>query len=211
MVKKLQTTGYTENTPNSYWVDAGAVYKNLKWDNSAKEWQGTLLGATSDGNKVSIEQEYRKIDVDGVFVDAVGQKVLKGSKASMEINVKEITAENIRLSINGSVRKLESDSEEGPQNYTIIEGKGKLENEDYLENIALVGTMSGSDQPIIVVLDNALCTSGLDTETKDDDEAVLKMKFEAHASAEQVADRKLPARIYFPPIKEASKTVEEHH
>lgn len=74
MAKKLQTTGYTENTPNSYWVDAGAVYKNLKWDNSAKEWKGTLLGATSDGNKVSIEQEYRKIDVDGVFVDAVGQK-----------------------------------------------------------------------------------------------------------------------------------------
>lgn len=207
----LQTTGYTESTPQHYWVDAGAVYKNLKWDKQKKEWNGVLLGATSDGNKVAIEQEYRKIEVDGVFVDAVGQKVLKGSKASMEINVKEVTAENIRLSINGSVRKLESESIEGPEGYTIVEGKGKLEDSDYLDNIALVGTMSGSDEPIIVVLDNALCTSGLDTETKDDEEAVLKMKFEAHASAKQVADRKLPARIYFPPIKEASKTVTESH
>ena len=205
----LQTTGYTESTPQHYWVDAGAVYKNLKWDKSAKEWKGTLLGATSDGNKVSIEQEYRKIEIDGVFVEAVGQKVLKGSKASMEINVKEITAENIRMAINGAIRKIEEDTEEAPQGYTVVEGKGKLEDKDYLENIALVGTMSGSEQPIIVILDNALCTSGLDTETKDDDEAVLKMKFEAHASAKQVADRKVPARIYFPPIKE--KTTEEHH
>lgn len=205
----LQTTGYTESTPQHYWVDAGAVYKNLKYNKEKKEWEGSLLGATSDGNKVSIEQEYRKIEVDGVFVEAVGQKVLKGSKAGMEINVKEITAENIRLAINGSVRKLDTESTEGPEGYTVVEGKGKLEDSDYLENLALVGTMSGTEQPIIVVLDNALCTSGLDTETKDDDEAVLKMKFEAHASAKQVADRKLPARIYFPPIKE--KTVEEHH
>lgn len=205
----LQTTGYTESTPQHYWVDAGAVYKNLKWDKSAKEWKGILLGATSDGNKVSIEQEYRKIEIDGVFVEAVGQKVLKGSKASMEINVKEITAENIRMAINGAIRKIEEDTEEAPQGYTVVEGKGKLEDKDYLENIALVGTMSGSEQPIIVILDNALCTSGLDTETKDDDEAVLKMKFEAHASAKQVADRKVPARIYFPPIK--GKTTEEHH
>lgn len=205
----LQTTGYTKTTPQYYWVDAGAVYKNLKYNKEKNEWEGTLLGATSDGNKVSIEQEYRKIEVDGVFVEAVGQKVLKSSKAELEINVKEITAENIRLAINGVVREITEG--EAPTGYKVIEGKGKLEDKDYIGNLALVGTISGTDQPIIVVLDNALCTSGLDTETKDDDEAVLKMKFEAHAGAEQVADRKLPARIYFPPIKETKKVEEEHH
>lgn len=199
----LQTTGYTEKTPQHYWVDAGAVYKNLKYNSTSKEWEGTLLGATADGNKVTIEQEYRKIEVDGVFVEAVGQKVLKSSKAEIEINVKEITAENIRLAINGAIREV--NEEEAPTGYKVIEGKGKLENKDYIENLALVGTMTGTKQPIIVVLDNALCTSGLDTETKDDDEAVLKMKFEAHAGAEQVADRKLPARIYFPSIPETTE------
>lgn len=196
----LQTTGYTKTTPQYYWVNAGAVYKNLKYNKETKEWEGTLLGATSDGNKVSIEQEYRTIEIDGVFVEAVGQKVLKSSKAELEINIKEPTAENIRLAINGVIR--EAEEEEAPTGYKVIEGKGKLESTDYIENLALVGTITGSTQPIIVVLDNALCTSGLDTETKDDDEAVLKMKFEAHAGAEQVANRKLPARIYFPPIPE---------
>ncbi|MBE6056794.1 hypothetical protein [Clostridium sp.] len=196
----LQTTGYTKSTPQYYWVDAGAVYKNLKYNKETKEWEGTLLGATSDGNKVTIEQEYRTIEVDGVFVEAVGQKVLKSSKAELEINVKEVTAENIRLAINGVVRDV--GEEEAPTGYKVVEGKGKLENSDYIDSLALVGTITGSTQPVIVVLDNALCTSGLDTETKDDEEAVLKMKFEAHANAEQVADRKLPARIYFPPIPE---------
>ncbi|ENJ9653550.1 hypothetical protein AB2T14_001158 [Clostridium botulinum] len=196
----LQTTGYTKTTPQHYWVDAGAVYKNLKYNKESKEWEGTLLGATSDGNKITIEQEYRTIEVDGVFVEAVGQKVLKSSKAELEINVKEVTAENIRLAINGVVRDV--GEEEAPTGYKVVEGKGKLENSDYIDSLALVGTMTGSEQPIIVVLDNALCTSGLDAETKDDEEAVLKMKFEAHASAEQVADRKLPARIYFPPMPE---------
>ncbi|NFP92414.1 hypothetical protein [Clostridium sporogenes] len=196
----LQTTGYTKSTPQHYWVDAGAVYKNLKYNKETKEWEGTLLGATSDGNKVTIEQEYRTIEVDGVFVEAVGQKVLKSSKAELEINVKEVTAENIRLAINGVVRDV--GEEEAPTGYKVVEGKGKLENSDYIDSLALVGTITGSTQPVIVVLDNALCTSGLDTETKDDEEAVLKMKFEAHANAEQVADRKLPARIYFPPIPE---------
>ena len=194
----LQKTGYTKSTPLHYVVDAGAIYKNLKYDPLTSEWSGELLGATADGNKVTIEQEYRTIEVDGVFVDAVGQKVLQSSVAKLETNVKELTAENIRLAINGTVR--ESSEEEAPQGYKVIEGKGKLENTDYIPNLGLVGTITGSEQPIIVILDNALCISGLEGETNDDDEMVITMEFQAHADANQVADRKLPARIYFPPI-----------
>ncbi|WP_027633060.1 hypothetical protein [Clostridium hydrogeniformans] len=199
----LQRTGYTKSTPQHYWVDSGAVYKNLKYNKENKEWEGTLLGATSDGNKLTIENEYRQIEVDGVFTKAVGQEVLKSSNATLEINIKEITAENIRLAINGEIRDIKEG--EAPEGYKVIEGKSKLEESDYFENLALVGTITGSEQPIIVILDNALCTSGLDVETKDDEEAVLKMTFEAHAGAEQVANRKLPARIYFPPINKEVK------
>lgn len=199
----LQTTGYTKDTPKYYFVDAGAIYENLKYNKDNKKWEGKLLGATAEGNKVKIEQKYRQIKVDGVFTKAKGQDVLQSSDAEMEINVKEVTAENIRLALNGVMRK--ANENEAPEGYTVIEGKGKLEDSDYIDNLALVGTMTGSNEPIIVILDNALCTSGLEFETKDDNEAVLKMKFEAHASADQVADRKLPARIYFPPINKEVK------
>lgn len=200
----LRKTGYTKDTPLHYMVDAGAIYKNLKYNKEKEEWEGELLGATHDGNKITIEQEYRTIEVDGVYVDAVGQKVLQSSVGKLEVNVKEITAENIRLAINGTIRDAKED--EAPKGYKIIEGKGTLDNSDYIKNLGLVGTITGSKEPIIVVLDNALCVSGLEGETKDNEEMVITMEFQAHADPDQVANRKLPARIYFPPIPAPEET-----
>ncbi|MGO4984529.1 hypothetical protein ACTQXJ_07520 [Collinsella sp. LCP19S3_C6] len=199
----VKRTGYTANTPKHYLINAGAVYKNLTWNKAGGTdgngvWEGELLGATSGGNKVTIETNYRTVEVDGVYVPAVGQKLLESQTAKIEVNVKEITAENIRLSINGKV--TEADGTTAPTGYKIVSGKSKLENGDYIENLGIVGTMSGTNDPIIVIIDNALCTSGLDFDTKDNEEAVISMTFEAHAAEGQVDDLSLPCRIYFPKI-----------
>lgn len=204
MVKTaVKRTGYTASTPKHYLINAGAVYKNLTWnktggDGSKGQWEGELLGATAGGNKVTVEQNYRMVEVDGVFTPAVGQKLLESQSAKLEVNVKELTAENIRLSINGEIK--EADGETAPTGYKVITGKSKLENKDYIKNLGIVGTMSGTDDPIIIIIDNALCTSGLDFETKDNDEAVITMTFEAHAGEGQVESLELPCRIYFPNI-----------
>lgn len=199
----VKRTGYTASTPKHYLINAGAVYKNLVWNptggkSGTGQWEGELLGATAGGNKVTIELNYRTVEIDGVFVPAVGQKLLESQSAKIEVNVKELTAENIRLSINGAI--TDADGSEAPAGYKVISGKSKLENSDYITNLGIVGTMSGTDDPIIVILDNALCTSGLDFETKDNDEAVVSMTFEAHAGEGQVEDLSLPCRIYFPNI-----------
>ena len=194
----VRKTGYTKNTPKSYVVDAGAVYKNLEWNAETKKWEGELLGATSDGNKVTIEKNYREVEVDGVKTKAVGLKILESQNATLETNVKELTAENIALALGAEVTS--GDGVSAPENYKIITSKGTVETSDYLKNIALVGTISGTKDPIIIVLDNALCTSGLEMELKDNDEAVVAMTFEAHADEDQVEDLTLPARIYYPQV-----------
>lgn len=199
----VKRTGYTASTPKHYLINAGAIYKNLTWNptggqKSAGQWEGELLGATAGGNKVTIEVIYREIEIDGVFTPAVGQKILKGHTAKIETNVKELTAENIRLAINGEIK--DANGTDAPTGYKVIYGKPKLENTDYIKNLGIVGTMSGTNDPIIVIIDNALCTSGLDFETKDDDEAVVSMTFEAHADEDKVDDLSLPCRIYFPKI-----------
>lgn len=199
----VKRTGYTASTPKHYLINAGAVYKNLAWNptggkSGTGQWEGELLGATAGGNKVTIERNYRTVEIDGVFVPAVGQKLLESQSAKIEVNVKELTAENICLSINGAI--TDPDGTEAPSGYKVISGKSKLENSDYIQNLGIVGTMSGTDDPIIVIIDNALCTSGLDFETKDNDEAVVSMTFEAHAGEGQVEDLSLPCRIYFPNI-----------
>ena len=199
----VKRTGYTASTPKHYLINAGAIYKNLTWNptggkDGTGQWEGELLGATAGGNKVTVEVNYRVIEIDGVFTPAVGQKLLESQSMKIETNVKELTAENIRMAINGEIK--EADGTNAPTGYKVISGKSKLENTDYIENLGIVGTMSGTNDPIIVIIDNALCTSGLDFETKDNEEAVITMTFEAHAGEGQVEDLSLPGRIYFPNI-----------
>ncbi|MFX3677349.1 hypothetical protein ACJBXH_05885 [Streptococcus suis] len=198
MKKPVKKTGYTKNTPKSYIVNAGAVYKNLTWNTETQKWEGELFGATSGGNKLTIEQNYRQIEVDGVFTAAVGQKVLESQGAKLEINAKELTAENIRMAINGVIER--GDGQKVPATSKVITAKGELKKTDYITNLGLVGNLSGTNEPIIVILDNALCVSGLEFETKDNDEAVITMTFEAHANEEQIDDLTLPCRIIYPTV-----------
>lgn len=195
----VKTTGYTAETPQSFIVDAGALYKNLEFDEVEGKYKGEPLGATSGGSTVNVEQEYRKIEIDGVFTDAVGTKILQSSSATLEVNIKAITAETIRMGINGKV--LQGDGETTPEGSTIVTGKGTLENSDYIKNVGLVGRYSGSDEPIIVILDNVLSDEGLSFSVEDNNEAIVTMTLRAHADAGQVADRALPMRVIFPKLR----------
>ena len=200
MVKQnVRTTGFTADTPKHFIVDAGALYANLEFDPEENKYKGEPIGATSGGSSVKVEQEYRTIEVDGVFTDAVGTKMLQSSSASMEVNIKAITAETIKMGINGVIQS--GDGTTSPTGATIVTGKGTLENSDYIKNVALVGRYSGSDDPIIVILDNVLSDGGLEFSVEDNNEAIVTMTLKAHADAGQVADRALPMRVIFPALR----------
>lgn len=197
--QNVRTTGFTADTPKHFIVDAGALYKNLEFDVEEGKYKGEPLGATSGGSSVSVEQEYRTIEIDGVFTDAVGTKMLQSSSASMEVNIKEVTAETIKMGINGIIST--GDGETAPEGAQVVTGKGTLENSDYIQNVALVGRYSGSDEPIIVILDNVLSDGGLEFSVEDNNEAIVTMTLKAHADAGQVADRALPMRVIFPALR----------
>lgn len=199
MAQAIKKTGYTKNTPKSYVIDAGAVYANLAYNKTSSKWEGDPMGATSGGNKLTITREFREVEVDGVKSRAKGLKILQSQNADLEINVKELTAENIARALGATI--TQGDETNAPAGYKIITTGGAVKLTDYLKNIAVVGTVSGTNDPIIVILDNALCTSGLELELKDDDEAVVTMKFEAHADEDQVENLALPARIYYPTVQ----------
>ena len=127
MVKTaVKRTGYTARTPKHYLINAGAIYKNLAWNptggkDGKGQWEGELLGATAGGNKVTVEVNHRVIEIDGVFMPAVGQKVLESQTAKLETNMKEITAENIRLAINGEIK--DADGTNAPIGYKVDESE----------------------------------------------------------------------------------------
>lgn len=194
----LRKTGYSDKTSKRYVINAATIYTGVEYKVDGG-FTGDLMGATSGGVTLNIEQEYRDIEVDGTgHVKVKGNKVLESANGTVTANMKEITAETIRRSLNGSIKEV-TDAE-APIGYKLIESKRYVEDSDYIENIAVVGRLSGTSQPVIAILDNALCTSGLELGTEDNDEAVIEQVYEAHASVEQLNADEMPWRIYYPDV-----------
>lgn len=194
----LKKSGYTSKTAKNYVINAAVVYTNVTHTEPGG-FEGTLHGATSGGVKVTIEQEYRDIEVDGTSHTKVkGNKALESANATITANMKEITAETIRQSLNGTIE--DATPEEAPTGYKVIRTKRKVEDTDYIDNMAVVGTLSGTDEPVIAIIDNALCISGLDGETQDNGEMVIEQIYQAHASIEQLETEEFPWRILYPTV-----------
>ncbi|WP_240733430.1 Ig-like domain-containing protein [Lactococcus lactis] len=190
----LPKSGYTKTSSENFMINAGTIVVNVEWDEASKSFTGTPLGATSDGTKVNIEQKYRKIGVDGTgHVDVKGLWVLDEAHATVGAKLKELTAENMALGLNGT--KNESAEYDG---YTEIKSKRYLEEGDYIKNMAIVGKLTGSEKPIIILLDNVLTTSAFALETKDGDEAAIDYEGTANASFEQLQNDEFPWTILYP-------------
>jgi hypothetical protein len=182
--------GVTANTPKNIMFGAGTIHKGLKFADGAWNFAASLYGATSGGSKISIIPEITKIEVDGALVATKGLTQKTGETATMEINFIELTKDIIKTAA------IATDGTSADVNYDVIESKASIEEGDYLDNIAFVGkTLDGRN--IIVIMDNALCTSGLESEGKNKEGAVGTYTFECHAELDSDLDT-LPWHIYYP-------------
>lgn len=194
-MKKAGKTGVSTDTPKNVLFGAGTIHKGLKYDSTSKKWnfEESIIGATSGGSKISIVPEFTDIEVDGVSVLTKGLKRKVGETASMEINLLELTKDIIKTSLIGK----EGTSED--VNFDLIESKADLEEGDYFENIAFVGKRLDGKE-VIVIMENALCTSGFESEGKNKEGSVGKYTFECHADLETSDGDTLPWKIYYPKV-----------
>lgn len=192
---KAGKTGVSADTPKNILFGAGTIHKGLKYDAQTQKWnfEESIIGATQGGSKISIVPELLDVEADGVTVVVKGLKVKTGEKATMEINLLELTEEIIKASVIGQIGESED------TNFDLIESKADLAKGDYYDNIAFVGKkLDGKN--IMVIMDNALCTSGLEAEGKPKEGAVGKYTFECHADIDDEATEfdTLPWHIYYP-------------
>lgn len=199
MYDELKNHGVTASTPKNIMLGAGTVHKNFKFDKQTKKWNfaESIIGATSGGNKLSIIPEIKTVEVDGALVKVKGLDFKQGETAKLETNLVEITADLLKMTVIGEL--VESDIE----GYDLIESKADIEAGDYFDNIAFVGKKTDGT-PIIVILDNAICTSGFEGEGKNKENTVVKCTFECSQDTEGNL-AKLPYHIYYP--KAATATV----
>lgn len=187
---EFKSSGITEKTPGNIPFGAGTIHRGLKFTENKWNFAESLVGATSGGSKFEIVPEVTQVEVDGALVAVKELDVKQGETATMEVNFIELTPDIIKASVIG--RSGTSDI----TGYSVIESKSMIEEGDYWENIAFVGkTLTG--QPIIVIMDNALCTSGLSIEGKNKEAGVGKYTF--RCSQEITGDlTTLPYKIYYP-------------
>jgi hypothetical protein len=181
------TIGYSALTPLNLLIDAGAIYKNYGVVGKEK-----LISATSGGNKFNVKIDFRDIKCDGVKGDAKGLKKIKKVEVSLDTNLLEVTTESLAMILLGEVDSATN------VDYDIITGKTYIADTDYLENVAIVGTISGKGKPVIVIIKNALSTDGLKFEAKDDDDNVLPVKFTGHIDPNTPSA--LPYEIRYPKL-----------
>lgn len=202
-------TEETENTiklkklnPGVSFIGVAADYEPKVGDYVTGTWtdgEENVLGATNGGNKLSIVPEITLIEVDGATVEIKGLNQKTGETGTLEVNLAQHTVDSIKRAIVGK----EVDSL--IKGYVQIETKSLIELSDYLDNIAYVGTMTDGTE-IIAILENAICSSGLELEGKNKETAVVATTFKATADFAGGVYDKLPIYIFYP--KKVAKTAE---
>lgn len=193
MVKnpELLMHGITEVTPKNILLGAGTIFKNLTWDKAKSQFKfDKVLGATSGGSKFSIKNEFKDIEADGAVVKVKGLTLKYGQVAQLETNLLDITVDNLKIAMLGEEKTSEITG------YKELVPKAQLEAGDYIGNLAYVGRKSDGS-PVIIIMENALCTEGLEIEGKNKDNAVLKVKFECYGDITSDLQT-LPVKILIP-------------
>lgn len=192
MRKKI--SGFTKNTPEHLLLNAGAYFKN--YDKATDTFEtavaaGKLIGATRGGGEFSAVPAVRQIEVDGVSGRAKGLETIDSWDVYLKATILEVSKESIVLALCAANVDGETDNK-----YDIITAKDEIELTDYIDNITWIGTISGSNEPVIITVYNALNTDGLKLTTQDKNEATIAATFYGHYTQEDLDTP--PFKIYYP-------------
>ena len=190
--KYYTRTGNEE--PYSYTAlkSAAQTFEPNKYYSKGWNFEESCVGATKGGSSVKITPEFYTVQPDGSSVAVKNFKRKTGEKATMDVNLLELNADMIKASVIGA------DGVSDIEGMGLIVSKDAIVEGDYWENIAFVGETLDGDN-IIVILPNALCTSGLAIEGKSGEESVGKFTFECHGDASESLTT-LPYKIYYPTV-----------
>lgn len=186
----VKTVGLRKETAEHLLMDAGAIYKNLQYENGS--FDGEILGATSGGNEFEVEVEKRTPEIDGMRTRVKGMEFIETHNAQLVVNLKEVTAQNIKLAIGAA------DVDESDADFDVITGRTEIKASDYVDNIAFVGRLSGSNKPVVIVIDNALSAEGFTLSAEENNEAIIPITFHAHADADEIESGVPGYKIYRP-------------
>lgn len=186
-MNSTNTVGVNSTSFNHLMIDAGALYKNYGLANEA------LIGATSGGNEFDVKPKFYQPKIDGVKSSNVrGLEFLTDVDITLKTNLLELTSDILKMALVGQV------DTETSNEYDIITSKTIITDADYIDNIALVGKISGSDKPVVIIIKNALNIDGIQAKREDSKDNVMPVTFTAHVDPNNPS--MLPYEVHFPKL-----------
>lgn len=176
--------GFSADTPQNLQLDAGVFLKNVDLESATTDAllrtaleaamidKTKKIGATSGGGSFSVTPEFMNIaeNLDGARMKIKGLMRITNVEVMLTTTIKEITKDNLALSMAATTVSV--------QNGSLLKPRFNLELTDYLENIVWVGTMTGSDNLLVIVMENVLNTSGMTISFEDKGTGSIEVQFE---------------------------------
>lgn len=192
MPKRL--SGISNNTAYRQIVDSGVVYVNYG------EVDERMIGATQDGVGFTVNQTIRMPEIDGVKGPVMGTRRIIQSIARLTFSPMEWGPNNWKDFIVGATVTENSGL---PITDTVTRDKYVLGPEVHFKNMAIVGVITGSEEPIVIKILNAIIDSEeISGAMEDDAEMTPELQATAHYGA-GAEDGLEPWEVIIPDLQEA--------
>ena len=187
-------SGINADTPSRLVFDAGELFLNINL--TALEATGVAdaiehaipLGATRGGSTFNPNRTLRNMEVDGALGPVRGMVRRESVEPTLSAILLEMSEDNLLEAFAGSVSTTAGEFEK-------ITG-GPILDATYRDNVALLATYSGDDEPVIFVLQNVLVTETAEINLEDQNEPVLDVTFAGHFDPDDIEEE--PWIIYHP-------------
>lgn len=203
-------TPVTANTINNLNPDAGMLLFNFDFTSAtdapslmaliaSTEGQKCWFGATKGGINVQENREWWSPTFDGKRMPFKGEKRFSTANPKMTGTLVEFRPENVK-----AVSGIADIGGEGTK--ITVQPKANIRIGDYFDNVVFVCN-NGPEGLYVAEMKNALCTSGLNSQSTDKDIGTLPFEFSGHSDS-VVFTEDLPLTYYFFGVsKEAAEQV----
>lgn len=179
----------------SFQVDAGSVWLNYG------EAEERKLGATRGGATLTVEQELRQMEIDGVRFAAMGTERLSTGNATLAINLLEMSMENLLIMFPGATFETVDLGATGGTTHNRIFRDRNITLGDYIPNITVIGEVLGKTQRQVLMVRNVIQVENFEAATAQDDEVVAAGTFRGHidlADLDATGQTEEPWSVYTP-------------
>ena len=109
----------------------------------------------------------------------------------MQITLQETTVESLKMALTAAKTDTTTTT-----NYTTIIPKNGMEDEDYIDSVSFIGRLSGSNDPIVITIFNAINTADLSLNPQDGKEGTVQLTLTGHYTADDPESP--PFKIFYP-------------